>query len=169
MIDNTPISLTYYRKATEAIFGIMLNVKHAHTRKFAELDAKLRQDHIPVRDYAYKLLNHLRSWVQQRGWKSLPPGIFTGPWAYNIYITQIGKPLSQAMSLNEESFNIHVMEYYRCMQYSVHANISLHDALDVLQPMTSSRLYKLPKTQFDEIDRCARLLYFDVYGVEYDR
>lgn len=124
-----------YIDATREVFGKTIFVAKKDWGKFYTFEKKLVEANILPRDYAFRLLKHLKGWTLRKGWKHLPVNVFLGKWAVELYLKDIGNRKFVYVTDDEDYHSILVAEEYKVIMFAEHERISVRAAAQQLWPL----------------------------------
>lgn len=109
-LDNSMPALAHmYKSAMRQIYGVDVYVMRRDYPRFAVFEDDLREEAIPIKEYAYTVGTILRKWCKFHKFKYIPVKVFTGDWALSRFMkvwqsetVTVGKPTNDDALLYSE-------------------------------------------------------------------
>lgn len=157
--------MIHYIKASSAVYNHRPYVTVPQSVVLSKHDKKLEKQHIRQKDYAHRLLAHLKKWVLGKKWKTLPVHLFVSEWALDLYKKEIGDRSFNYINENDEMFKILVVQEFEVLKYHRHSgNTDYQKSVEDMKPMLTDDWLKIQDERTGKmVHNAAVRMYEDVY------
>ena len=159
---NKPILAILYEQATREVFGVQTRVVKKHFPRFIKAAAELRKQDILLGDYATRLLDGIKWWVNGKKFKHVPMNVFLGKWAQGYYLKHIGNRHYEKIDPTTESTQILIQQHLTFL----HAFVAFNGNMDDVFPLMGESWNSMPEKMYVAVEREAFVLYSALHGVK---